>query len=157
MARDIATAGGYAHSGNARPRYNRTGATLVSGSVGFVDHGTADAASTTIALGQSNVIAVSTAGITACRQLVVHAGESTADDKIGNFFDSDDGAIVLVRVDSTTDIAKEDWLKPVNAGDHLVKATNANDYVYAQALEARTSNDEGTIRARLFSNGRRLA
>lgn len=153
--RPIATGNQYANSGNPRKRWNRTGATLATGSVGFVDHIKGDAASTSWSLGESNVVAVTTARIAMRPQLVVHVdtGATPADDKEALWYDGEN-VICYARVDSTTDIAAGDWLKPVNAGDHLVKATLGTDYVYAQALEARTSNDEGLIRVRLFSQGK---
>lgn len=131
---------------------NRTGATTVKGGVGFVDDAASDAATTTT-YGQDNVVAVTLARIVAgTHRLAVWAVGSTADDGAERAVVGDD-LIVDLLVNSTTDIAKGDPLIPVASGDHMVKGSIGNKF-YAVALEARTANDEGTIKARLFSSGR---
>lgn len=138
---------------NAAIFTSRTGATSVLGGVGFQDVVTSDAASTSIAVGEGNVVAVTTALMAMRPPLVVWAEAGVADDKPGRAY-CGDGIRCLINVNSTTDIAKGDWLKPVDAGDHMVKGTLGTDYVYAQALAARTSNDEGTIECLLYSSGK---
>jgi hypothetical protein len=130
---------------------NRTGATTVKGGVGFLDLAQAEAESTSIGLGCSNVTATTTALI-AYGILAVFTG-ALADNATGRAIVAE-GEIVDINVDSTTDIAKGDTLKPVNAGDHMVKATKGTDRWFAIALEARTADTEGTIRAVLYSSGR---
>lgn len=168
MERDIMTAGQYHDTGNARQRWNRTAGVTVLGGVGFVDYTQSDTASSgatdPIRASMENVVAVTTALIATRPKLVVCAEAGCADDAVGKWLEGED-FIADVNVDSTTDIAVGDWLKPVNAGDHLVKATQFSVDetgaaaaeslvpVYAQALQARTANNEGTIKARVFSNG----
>lgn len=62
------------------------------------------------------------------------------------------GQRVKCKVNSTTDIAIGDRLKPVAADDHLVKlaAAAADERAVAYALEARTTDDEGTIDVTFF-------
>ncbi len=138
---------------NAAIFTNRTGATSVLGGVGFQDVMTGDASSTSIALGEGHSVAVSTARIAMRPPLVVWAEAGIADDKPGRAY-CGDGIRCLINVDSTTDLAKGDWLKPVDAGDHMVKGTLGTDYVYAMVLTARTSNDEGTVDCLLYSSGK---
>jgi hypothetical protein len=145
---------------------NRTGATLAEGSVGFLDTPAADAASTDVATALDNVVAITTTRMGQQPTLVVAslAAVGVIDDDRGEFHVGN-GITCRIRVDSTADIAKGDKLKPVNGGDHMVKATPAGatidptttvalDRWYAEALEARTSNDEGTILCLLYSSGR---
>lgn len=132
---------------------NRTGAATVAGGVGFVDSSRSEAESTSISLAANNVTAVTTALMTKRARLVV-AADIYADDAEGQWLDADDGTTCLINVDSTTDILNGDLLKPVNGGDHLVKATPGTDIWYARALEGRTANSEGAIRCELYSAGR---
>ncbi len=151
-----------------RRRTNRTAGTLVKGSVGMVDDLLTDGDSTTIQLAMDNIVAVSTARISARCPLVVFCGDSCVDNEQGNFAEAQGDAIVQVLVNSTTNIAAGDFLKPVDASDSLVKnASAANPFVvdesgsvsdtltisYARALEARTADDEGLIWCRLYSHG----
>lgn len=144
-------------------RFNRTAATTKVGSVGFVDTTLSDGDSTTIAAGLDNVVSPTTALI-AKRPILVVANSIAADN---DRLDWIEGTKVRCRVlvDSTANIAVGNWLKPVNGSDSLVVATafsvdetgsagaEALVPVYAQALEARTADDEGTIEVLLFSDG----
>lgn len=167
MERTIGHPGAHYNKGGPSPRYNRTGATLVAGGVGFIDLSQSDAASTTPETAMDNVVAISTALIAIQPRLVVAAQvpNLAADDEKGQFIEGD-GVECLILVESTTDILKGDWLKPVNAQVYLVKGSigaiidntgsaGTYDYVYAQALEGRTANDTGLIRCLLFSSGKR--
>lgn len=131
---------------------NRTGATTVQGSTGFIDTPQADADSTSLATGMSNVVAVSTALITK-GILVVAKDAGVVDNAAGNYY-CGEGVQCYINVDGTTDVAKGDILKPVNAGDHMVKATAGTDRWYAVSLEARTTDSEGPVLCLLFSSGR---
>jgi hypothetical protein len=163
---DIGIPGAHVASNPTINLANRTAATLAEGSVGFLDTPQADADSTTVSLGLDNVVAVTTARMAQCPVLAVAslAAVGVVDNDRGEFHVGE-GIKCRIRVDSTTDIAKGDKLKPVNAGDHMVKAsiagatidptgTAALDRWYAEALEARTTNDEGLVLCRLYSSGR---
>jgi len=139
-------------SNDTKSLVNRSGATTVKGSIGFIDLAQSDTDSTTLLAGLSNVIATATAQIDAGCMVVAKAAGVT-DNSAGDYYVGE-GVVCYVNVNSTTDIAKGDELKPVNAGDHMVKAA-AGDRYHAIALEARTSDDEGPILALIFSFGRK--
>jgi hypothetical protein len=130
---------------------NRTGATSVLGGTCAIDLPQADGDSTTLRLGLSNVVAASTA-LMAVGFIGLWATAGVADNADGRVIFGH-GVLCQANVDSTTDIAKGDALKCVNAGDHLVKATPGTDRYHAIALEARTANTEGPIWVMLFSAG----
>lgn len=130
---------------------NKTAATTSEGSIGFLDEAQADADSTTLALGLSNVVAASTA-LMAYGHAVLAKG-AYADDADG-LFEAGEGVRSRIRVNSTTDIAKGDVLKPVNGQNYAVKATKGTDRWIAVALEARTSDDAGVIECVLYSRGK---
>jgi hypothetical protein len=152
MPKDIAMPGDYASNAGA-VRTNRTGASIAIGGVAIVDATQAEAESTSVALGQQNLTAVTSTNLKAGKVVVNVTGAAVADNADGRFCESNDGAIVQALVNSTTDIAKGDWLKPVNGQAYLVKGTNGTDRTVARALEARTSDDTGLIYVELFSNG----
>lgn len=153
MNKIIGLPGSQYDSNNAAPvRTNRTGGAALVGGAYVVDLHTSATESTTIALGQGAVVPVTTALI-AAGQIVI-ARETTADDADGRFVEGE-GVECDILVESTTDIAKGDALKPVNAQAYLVKATVGTDRFHAIALEARTANDTGLIRCLLYSSGRR--
>ena len=141
------------HFQNASKTFNnRTGATSVLGGTAAVDVAQAESESDSIINGLGNAKAVSTA-LMAAGLIGVWEKAGIADNAAGGLIIGE-GVRCKVNVDSTTDISKGDALKCVNAGDHMVKATTGTDRYHAIALEARTSNDEGTIEALLFSSGR---
>lgn len=141
------------HSTAGFTRMNRTGATIAYGGVAIVDAMQAEAESTDIGLALHNLTAVTTALFKHACVVVCRETAGVADNAEGRFAESNDGAMVDVLVDSTTDIAKGDLLKCVNAAAYLVKATNGTDRPVARALEARTADTQGTIKCQLFSNG----
>lgn len=163
--RDIALNTKLYEEGNARNGYyNRTAAALTEGCVAFIDSPQTDTDSGTIGDGLRNAVAITTARITQHLKMVIHARtESVADNDLTAFYDVDD-TICSVLVNSTTDITKGDWLKPVNAQTYLVKATNAitvdeggavvHDFAYARALETRTADTTGLIKVIFFPHGR---
>jgi len=147
----VYVAGGQGQAGSML-RYNRTGATSVKGGTGLLDILNTQGESTTIGTGLQNVTPVTTAGM-AVGIVGVWEAAGVGDNAQGRFI-TGEGVECSINVDSTTDIAKGDALKCVNAGDHMVKATPATDRHHAIALEARTADTEGAIRALLFSSGR---
>lgn len=165
--RTIQTTTAHYNKGSVSTRYNRTGATLVEGAVGFIDAAQGDGDSGSVEAGLDNVVAISTARIAIQPRLVVAAGvpNFAADNERGQFIEGD-GVECLILVESTTDIAAGDWLKPVNAQVYMVKgnigaiidntgSSGTYDYVYAQALQARTADSAGLIRCLLYSGGKR--
>lgn len=137
--------------------FNRSGGTMTRGMIGFIDSASSDAASTSLSLAFNNVIKPTTALIAISGKIpVVLLSDSVADDAEGLFCVCDDpnGVIVPMLVESTTDIAKGDLLKGVNAQYYAVKGTQGTDLMVAEALEARTSNDTGIINCRLFPQQR---
>lgn len=132
--------------------YNRTGATIQKGYVGFLDTSQSDAASTTVALALSNVVKPTTALIAKrAQKLVVCQDAGLADDAQGRFAMGDGGDLICqILVEGTTDVAKGDLLKPVDAQYYLVKATAGTDLAFAEALEAQTSATPTLILCRLF-------
>lgn len=150
--RDIAIISGDIFGAATIPLTNRTGATTVQGSVGFIDLPQADGDSTDLPTAQGNVVATSTALI-ASGLCVVARDAGVLDNGVGQY-SCDEGTKCYINVDGTTDVAKGDVLKPVNAGDHMVKATVGTDRWFAQALEARTANTEGPVLCILWSMGK---
>lgn len=148
---DVAVPGVYQDSAGFT-RTNRTGATIAQGGCAIIDHAQAEAESTSVALGQQNLTAVTTALLKAGRFAFCLERDGVADNGEGRFCDIP-GAVIQVLVESTTDIAKGDLLKGVNGQAYLVKATNGTDRPVARALEARTSNDTGLIYAQIFPEG----
>lgn len=144
---------GGASQASASLRFNRTGATSVQGGTGALDLTQTQSESSNIGNAESNVTPVTTALI-AAGVIGFWISAGVADNKAG-YFVVGEGVICDVNVDSTTDIAKGDALKAVNAGDHMVKATVGTDRYHAIALEARTADTEGSIRCIVFSSGRR--
>jgi hypothetical protein len=131
---------------------NRTGATSVQGGSGALDVAQTQGESTSIGLALTNVTPVTTA-IIAAGVIGVWESAGVVDNAKGRFIIGE-GVQCVLNVDGTTDVAKGDALKAVNAGDHFVKATVGTDRYHAIALEARTANSEGPVRALLFSSGR---
>lgn len=129
---------------------NRTGANSVVGGCYFKDLKRSQAESTSTATAQENFIPVTTSLIT--DGILVVGTKILADNERGYCVEGF-GVEVDLLVESTTDIGAGDSLKPVNAQAYMVKATVATDKVYARALEARTANDTGLIRAILYSVG----
>jgi len=123
---------------------NRTGATLVYGSVGILDTAQADAASTTVALGLSNVVAVADGQTDRRNRLyAVYVGkDSLADDATGDFYLGLPNVVGPAEVDGTTDIVKGNLLKGVDSADHLVQATIGTDEAIAEALESYSTNGQ---------------
>lgn len=148
-----------------RTAVNRTGAALLERGCYFIDIPQGDGDSDTVDHGLDNVLKPTTALIAKQLRLVISNG--TAADNVRESFVEGEGVETLALVEGTTDIAKGDWLKPTNGQAYLVKATTGGaqidyslttggaDYVYAQALEAFTTDGTGTIRVLLYSSGRR--
>jgi len=120
----------------------------VRGGIYAVDLHQSDAASTTVAKGTENLVPVTTALIATGFLLVADA--IVADNAAANV-NFGIGVEVNLLVESTTDIAKGDALKAVNAQAYAVKATPATDRYHFIALEARTANDTGIIKAVMVS------
>lgn len=133
--------------------YNRTGGTVYEGYVGFIDEFQGDAASTSVLTGQQNIVKVTTALMAKGDPKLVVFKETAADDEQARAIAGED-AIVRILVEGTTDIAKGDGLKPVNAQYYLVKGTIGTDRIYAIALEAFTTDGTGVILARLLPQSR---
>lgn len=136
--------------GASAPMNNRTGAISVRGGVGCVDTAQGDAASTTKALGLSNVVAVATANIAKGIQGVWEkAGVAIAGS--GRFIIGE-GVEVDLAVDNSA-IVKGSALKPANGLTTMTLATTGTDRWFAIALDANGSAAT-VIRALLFSSGR---
>lgn len=144
-------------SANSQTLMNRSAANLTKNGAYFLDTPNGDADSTDIPNGLNNAIAVTTALIAQRPPLAIADENQTdatiADNSPGRFL-MGEGVLCRVLVNSTTDITKGDWLKPVNAQSYLVKATLGTDVIYAQALETRTADTTGPISVLLYSSGR---
>ena len=149
----IPTTTGNRHTPHSARFWNRSGASTAVGGVLALDIAAGDAASTTPELALTNLIEPATAQFNTAEYVVCK--EVKADDLLVDCF-TGDGVLVQVRVNSTTDIAKGDPLKPVNSENHLVKATSTDPYV-ATALEARTTDDVGLIWVLFYTKPRTLS
>ena len=152
--RTIAAQGQEFYSGQSAHRYyNRTGATVYQGYVGFLDTSQSDGDSGSISAGLSNIVKVTTALMNKrCQRLVV-CNDQAADNAQTRAVGGED-KVVRCLVEGTTDIAKGDLLKPVNGQYYLVKATAGTDLYYAEALENFTTDGTGLIAVRLTGTAR---